>query len=120
MYVDAKDIQSSVTNSDGTTTEILNDDYNDLLNDRGMERLSACELIESFEASMRVVGNIQYRYGKDYFKGDKVLIQDDELGIQVAAKITEVTENYDDEYELELTLGYSYPSLIQKIKRQFF
>ena len=61
---------------------------------------------------------MKYQYGVDYFKGDKVLIQDVELGIQVVATISEVSENYDDEYELMITFGYEYPTLIQKIKKQ--
>ena len=62
--------------------------------------------------------NIQYKYGIDYNKGDKVIIQDTELGVQVIGKVTEISENYDDEYELIITFGYSYPTLIQKVKRQ--
>lgn len=115
LYVDARDIQSTVSNDDGTTTEITSDDYNDLLNDRGMEKLAEYDLVESFEAKMRI--DSQYVYGIDYYKGDKVIVQDAELGVEVIAKITEVSENYDDEYELEITFGYSYPTLIQKIKR---
>lgn len=118
LYVDARDIQSEISNDDGTTTKITDDDYNDLLNDRGKEKLAECVLVESFETKMRVVGNVHYNYGVDYFKGDKVIIQDDELGVQVIATITEAIENYDDEYELELTFGYSYPTLMQKIKRR--
>lgn len=118
LYVDARDIQSSVSNDDGTTTTINNDEYNDLLNDRGMEKLAEHIISESFEAKMRVIGDIQYQYGVDYFKGDKVIVQDTELGVQVVGKVTEVSENYDDEYELVITFGYSYPTLIQKVKRQ--
>lgn len=118
LYIDARDLQSEVFNEDGSTTTINEDDYRDMLNDRGMEKLAEHIVTESFEAKMRVVGDIQYRYGIDYFKGDKVLVQDVELGIQVVATISEVTENYDDEYELMITFGYEYPTLIQKIKKQ--
>ncbi|MEE1302400.1 MAG: siphovirus ReqiPepy6 Gp37-like family protein [Bacteroidales bacterium] len=118
LYVDARDLQSEVSNNDGTTTTINEDDYRDMLNDRGKEKLGEYVSTESFEAKMRVVGDIQYRYGVDYFNGDKVLVQDTELGIQVIATISEVTENYDDEYELMITFGYEYPTLIQKIKKQ--
>lgn len=118
MYVDARDLQSKVTNEDGTTTQISDNDYRDMLNDRGTEKLAECITAESFEAKMRVIGNIQYEYGIDYNKGDKVIIQDTELGVQVIGKVTEVSENYDDEYELIITFGYSYPTLIQKVKRQ--
>ena len=118
LYVDARDLQSEVYNDDGTTTAISDDEYNSLLYDRGNEKLSECIETETFEAKMRVIGDIQYVYGVDYFKGDKVIVQDVELGVQVVAKVTEVSENYDDEYELIITFGYSYPTLIQKVKRQ--
>lgn len=118
MYVDARDLRSEISNEDGTTSKINDDDYRDMLNDRGNEKLAECITAESFEAKMRVVGNIQYKYGVDYNKGDKVIIQDTELGIQVVGKVTEISENYDDDYELIITFGYSYPTLIQKVKRQ--
>jgi len=118
LYVDARDLQSEVSNEDGTTTKINDDDYRDMLNDRGNEKLAECITTESFDAKMRVMGNIQYRYGIDYNKGDKVIVQDIDLGVQVIGKVTEVSEHYDDEYELVITFGYSYPTLIQKVKRQ--
>lgn len=126
LYVDARDLQSEIEQTiigeDGResteTVTILDDDYNDMLNDRGIEKLAEHTETESFEAKMRVIGNIQYIYGTHYNKGDKVIVQDTELGIQVVGKVTEVSENYDDEYELIVTFGYEYPTLIQKVKRQ--
>jgi hypothetical protein len=118
MYIDARDLQSEVSNEDGTIIKINEDDYRDMLNDRGTEKLAEQIKSESFEAKMRVIGNTQYKYGIDYDKGDKVIVQDEDLGVQVIGKITEVSENYDDEYELIITFGYSYPTLIQKVKRQ--
>lgn len=118
MYIDARDLQSEIKNEDGSTTVINQDDYNDMLNGRGTEKLAECIVIETFDAKMRVIGDIQYVYGIHYNKGDKVIVQDTDLGIQVSAIVTEVCENYDDEYELIITFGFSYPTLIQKVKRQ--
>lgn len=118
LYVDARDLQSTVMNSDGTSSTINEDDYRDILNDRGKTKLAENVKVESFEAKMRVIGNVQYKYGVDYFKGDKVLIQDVDLGVQTVGTISEISENYDDEYELIITFGYEYPTLIQKIKKQ--
>lgn len=120
LYVDARDIQSEIQNEDGTVTTLEEHNYRELLNNRGVEKLAECSTTESFEAKMRVVGNVQYVYGVDYFKGDKVIIEDTELGVQIVAKVTEASENIDDEYELILTFGYSHPTLIQKIKRQIY
>ena len=118
LYVDARDLQSEIYDDEGNVTYVSEEDYRDMLNDRGNKKLAECSTTESFEAKMRVVGNIQYVYGVDYFKGDKVIIQDTELGIQIVAKVTEVSENIDNEYELILTFGYSHPTLIEKIKQQ--
>lgn len=117
LYVDARDLQSELSNSDGSTTSLSPEEYNAALNNRGDEKLSEHTVTETFEAQMRVVGG-QYVYGVDYNKGDKVIIQDHELGIQVIGRITEVSKNYDDEQELVLTFGYEYPTLIQRIKQQ--
>ena len=116
-YVDARDLQSQVLNEDGSTTNLSDAEYNAALVNRGDGKLAECTVTETFEAQMRVTGG-QYVYGIDYNKGDKVLIQDHDLGVQVAGKITEVIENYGNEYELVLVFGYSYPTLIQKLKRQ--
>ena len=118
LYVDARDLSSTIKNDDETETKLSDDDYNDLLNDRGKEKLAECSVTESFEAKMRVTGDVQYIYGVDYFLGDKVIIQDTDIGVEVIAKITEASENIDDEYELILTFGYSHPTLIQRIKQQ--
>lgn len=118
LYVDARDLQSEVSNEDGSSSTISENEYNAMLKNRGDEKLAACVVTESFEAQMRVVGATQYVYGVDYNKGDKVIVQDNDLGVQVVAKITEVSDNYDDDYEFVITFGYSYPTLIQKIKQQ--
>lgn len=118
IYVDARDLQSEIEHDEGETTIVEPEDYINMLNDRGTEKLAEHIIAESFEAKMRVIGDIQYRYGIDYSKGDKVLVQDTELGIQVVGKVTEVSENYDDEYELIITFGYEYPTLAQKVKKQ--
>lgn len=118
IYIDARDLQSEVQSDGDTTTSISDDEYIAMLNNRGNEKLSEHVKTESFEATMRAVGNVQYTYGKDYFKGDKVIVRDVDLGIQVVATISEVTENFGEKYELNITYGYSYPTLIQKIKQQ--
>lgn len=119
LYVDARDLQSEVFTEDGSTITIPDSEYAASLINRGDEKLAGCTITETFEAQMRVTGG-QYKYGVDYHKGDKVIIQDLDLGVQVIGKITGVSENYDDEYELVITFGYSYPTLLQKIKRQIF
>lgn len=118
LYVDARDIQSESVNEDGTTTTLTPTEYDAALVNRGDDKLAECKTTETFEAQIRVFGDVQYEFGKDYQKGDKVTVRDRQLNVVVSARITEVEEDFDDEYALVLTFGYSYPTIMQKVKRQ--
>lgn len=118
LYVDARDIQSESLNEDGTITTLTPEEYDAALVNRGNDKLAECKTTETFEAQIRVFGDVQYEFGKDYQKGDKVTVRDRQLGVVMSARITEVEEDFDDEYALVLTFGYSYPTIMQKVKRQ--
>lgn len=117
LYVDAKDLRSEVFDEDGTSHTISEAEYSGMLDNRGNEKLAECDSTETFDVQVRVTGG-QYVYGVDYNKGDKVIAQDLELGVQVVGRITEACENYGSKQELILTFGYAYPTLIRKIKQQ--
>lgn len=118
LYVDARDLQSETVNESGMTISLTQDEYKAALVNRGNDKLSECDITETFEAQIRVFGDVQYEFGKDYQKGDKVTVRDKQLNVVVSARITEVEEDFDDEYALVLTFGYSYPTIMQKVKRQ--
>lgn len=117
LYVDARDLQSESISENGTTQTLTENEYKHVLIQRGDEKLDEHAAVETFEAQIRVFGDIQYEFGKDYQKGDKVTVRDGQLGVVVSARITEVEEDFDDEYALILTFGYSYPTIMQKVKR---
>lgn len=117
LYVDARDLQSESVSENGTTQTLTENEYKHVLIQRGDEKLDEHAVVETFEAQIRVFGDIQYEFGKDYQKGDKVTVRDGQLGVVVSARITEVEEDFDDEYALILTFGYSYPTIMQKVKR---
>ena len=118
LYVDARDIQSESANEDGTTTTLTPVEYDAALINRGDDKLAECKTTETFEAQIRVFGDVQYEFGVDYQKGDKVTVRDRQLNVVVSARITEVEEDFDNEYALVLTFGYSYPTIMQKVKQQ--
>ena len=118
LYVDARDLQSELTDTSGNTIVLSDEEYSNTLVQRGDEKLSACQIVESFEAQVRVVGNVQYEFGVDYKKGDKVTVRDEQLGVMVSARITEVEEDIDSKYSLVLTFGYSSLTILQKVKQQ--
>lgn len=113
LYVDARDIQSSTT--DGQT--MTENEYVKAMKQRGLEKLSEYVKSQSFEASIRVFGDTQYTFGKDYFVGDKITMQDTRLGVQVDAIISEAEEDFEDTYGLSLTVGFSNLTILQKIDR---
>lgn len=116
LYVDARDLRTEVTDDNGNKTILNASQYNQVLDQRGKEKLDDHKVIETFEAQIRVFGDVQYIYGEDYKKGDKVTVRDKQLGVVVSAMITAVQEEFDDEYNLVLTFGYAYPTLQQKLK----
>ena len=118
LYVDARDLQSNGTDENGHPIELTPNQYKTVLWNRGNDKLSEHVTTETFEAQIRVLGDVQYKFNKDYFKGDKVTIKDNQLGVMISARITEVEEDFGEEYNLVLTFGYSYPTILQKIKRQ--
>lgn len=118
LYVDARDLQKKTMNAQNEQVELSEEEYENLLINRGNEKLSEYTEIKTFEAKIRMFGNVQYVYNKDYAKGDKVSVKDDTLGIMVNARITKVEETYSDKYELYLTFGYSQPTILEKVKRK--
>lgn len=63
LYTDARDISSSDNN--GTLT---NSKYNELLSQRGKEKLNDCKKVETFDSQVDTTR--LYKYNKDFFMGD--------------------------------------------------
>lgn len=118
LYVDARDLQLTSVDENGEEQSLSPAEYTQVLTQRGDDKLSECKTTETFEAQIRVFGDVQYEFGVDYKKGDKVTVRDEQLNVVVSARITEVQEEFDDEYALVLTFGYSYPTIMQKVKQQ--
>lgn len=118
LYVDARDLQKKSLDEDGSEVVLTDSEYNKVLTQRGDDKLAENKTTETFEAQIRVFGDVQYEFGVDYQKGDKVTVRDNQLNVVVSARITEVEEDFDDEYALVFTFGYSYPTIMQKVKQQ--
>lgn len=119
LYVDARDLQSEVMNDDGTQTKLTDSEYIETLMQRGDEKLAEYVTVEIFESQIRQFGDVQYEFGVDYQKGDKVTVIDEQLGVMVSARITKAEEQFDEEYNLVLTFGYSSPTMLKKVKRAY-
>lgn len=118
LYVDARDIQSNVYDDSGQSIQLTDEEYLQVLSQRGIEKLAEYITVETFEAQIRQFGEIQYEYGEDFFLGDKVTVIDEELGVMVSARVIKVEEDMSDNYEIVLSFGYSYPTILKKVKRE--
>ena len=113
IVVDARDIQKA-----NSTTKMTDEEYNELLQQRGKENLSELRKVESYDAELMSDAKTGFVYGKDYFLGDTVSVVDKNLGVILSAKITEVTVTFaEDGYTVEPTFGFGLPTLYDKLKK---
>lgn len=89
IWVDARDISTI----DGTQGGVPQQDYIEMLYQRGMEKLAEHEVAEAFEAEVNPIST--YSYKTDYDLGDKVIVQN-EYGITSNPRVVEITESWDD------------------------
>lgn len=96
LYVDARDIQSEVYGNQVSPTT-----YNANLEQRGKEKLTEHQVLKSFEGQMETT--ILFKYGKDFYMGDVVQIEN-EYGMNGTARVIEFIWSYS-------TSGYEmYPT----------
>lgn len=88
LYVDARDLQT--VKEDGTS--ISDTDYNAQLKQRGEEKLSENKYVKVFEGGIE--SNINFIYGKDFFKGDIVQLSN-EYNINGKVRILETIRSQD-------------------------
>ena len=111
MYVDARDLQQ--TSNDETLTDT---EYENVLIQRGIEKLAECEKIETFEGTINTNANNIYKV--DYDLGDIVTIVDKDLGIKLDTRITEIEETYEKgKVKIVPTFGNNIPTILSKIKK---
>lgn len=90
--------------TDNTSVNLRSLIYGLYLYNRGYEKLSEYGNTTTFEGS--VEPNTTFVYGKDYFLGDIVTVQN-EYGITASARITEIIKVYDDNgYSIEPKFEY--------------
>lgn len=86
LYVDARDISSN----DG---EILWNEYKQLLNERGYEKLKEHAITQAFSGEIDPSG--VYKYKQDYDLGDIITVETN-YGISTRPRIVEIIENWDE------------------------
>lgn len=120
VFVDARDISSKkkIINSEGEELEIemSSSEYENLLIQRGKEKLAEHKELSTFNSKINMKGNNIYK--KDYDIGDTVTVIDNKWNIQVNTQITEIEEVYETGFlQVNPTFGNEIPTIIDKIKR---
>lgn len=103
MFVDAKDVSSKYKDADGTekeldlTTAAGLATYNAWLSERGKEKTAESAIVETFEGEIDTATS-PYIFGVDYFLGDRVRVQDENLGVYITPRILKFTMRQDRKY----------------------
>lgn len=113
LWVDARDIQSG--EGEGALSP---EEYAQALEARGREKLAECQLVQSFTAQVRTQ-DPTFEYGRDYKLGDRITVSDRRLAVTVGAIVTAAEYTVSREGRgLSLTLGYSQPTVYEKLARK--
>lgn len=103
MFVDAKDISSKYTDANGEEQQLDLTDaatlakYKGWLIARGETAAAEHTVVETFEGEIDTQ-HTPYKFGEDYFLGDRVRVQDDFLGVYITPRILKFTMRQDRAY----------------------
>ena len=86
LFVDARDISSTVYDDQGGSTTITDEEYSNLLIERGKEKLSENVITRTFEGE--VENGMTFSYGTHFFMGDIVQIVN-EYGLEGTSRVIE-------------------------------
>lgn len=116
IFVDASDLQSEYKGENDNDVILTPAEYRELLVERGKNILTEYQQIRTFESEIDMYS--QFVYGVDYFVGDRITIENEEVGIVMHTRIVSAVELYDkNSDDLKLDFGSSIPTLIDSIKR---
>ena len=116
LYVDARDLQKD---SASTEEPMSDEEYEQVLTERGEKKLLDYPLYESYECSLQLTGEEGYVFGTDYNLGDIVVLTDNVLKVQVQARVKEHHISEDKEGRVDtLVFGLALPTITSLVKRR--
>ncbi len=74
--------------------------YEQNLQERGLEKLKQASVTDNFEATVFADTNNSFQYGRDYTLGDYVSVIDRQLNIRIDAQIRGVTRSLTETGEI--------------------
>jgi hypothetical protein len=116
IHIDASDISWTAQDDNGDDVTISLEKYLELLATRGATELEDYGETINFTSTINTSANLKYMV--DYFVGDRITCIEKRWGIRLDARITQVSQTYQDgKEEIEVTFGDSLPTLIEKIRK---
>lgn len=114
LYVDARDLQSEVHNEDGSYTKMSDEEYKQILMERGIEKLNENTKIETANFKIDPLSNLIYK--QDFDIGDKVIYKNEDLEYSIENRIVEISEAYENGNKtIDVTFGEEFN--LKKIRR---
>ena len=105
IFVDASSINRTYQDENEEEQTYTNAEYRAMLNQKGQEQLAQHIITETFSGEVNATFGM-WLYGRDYFLGDVVTVQDNKIGKYVNSRITEATEVQDDNgYTVNVVFG---------------
>lgn len=115
VFCDATDIARKYQSGETEVTIPL-DTYLLMLKTRGSAELESYGKTINFVSTINTNSNLKFK--ADFDLGDRITCKEEKWGIQIDARITEVTETYQKgAEEIEATFGDSLPTLVDKIRK---
>lgn len=94
-YKDENDVEKTLTDAE----------YDAQLKTLGMQKVAEMQIVETFDGEIDLT-NSSFVYGRDFFLGDIVTVQDVEIGLYINPRILEIIEVQDDDgYRVEAVYG---------------
>ncbi|QTD41541.1 siphovirus ReqiPepy6 Gp37-like family protein [Sporosarcina sp. Te-1] len=117
VFVDARDVPEETDEEDSMRRPRPDIDVIRDLENRGYQSLAEMGQEMYLEGQIMTAGSFTYEL--DWDLGDITTIQNQDWGVTLDSRITEVTEVYEREgMKLSITLGQSRPTLMSKIKQE--
>ena len=105
MFVDASSINRTYTDAQDQEQQYTNAQYREMLNQKAQQEFKQHIINETFTGDVNATFGA-WIYGRDYFLGDIVTVQDNNIGKYANVRISEVTEVQDENgYTLNIVFG---------------
>lgn len=103
LYVDAKDLQKTWMDEDGTQHTYTDEQYESQLIQRGQSKLDESRLVDEFTCDIDLT-NQTFKYNIDFFLGDIIRVKSRKYNFSKYFRVSSVNEIQEDGYSIKATL----------------